>query len=161
MVHHFQCFLQCFSLFIYLCLHVFYLAESVHIFWNFSDEFGSLWAVEWWRNMESCRGGKAVQCYLSPSGDVVTAGCSVGQMIVVFYIYVGEKCRGKVTVCYKPYILRFTQIVISIPRPMWSQLRGSLSHKAFRLLFYLCHGASSAMENKSWNARILNLKVVF
>lgn len=107
MLHHFQCFIQCFTLCIYLSLHVFYLAESVHIFWNFSDEFGSLWTVEWWRNMESCRGGKVVQCYLSPSGDVVTAGCSVDQMIVIFYIYVGKKCRGKVMLCYKPCILCF------------------------------------------------------
>lgn len=31
---------------IYLPVCIFFLVESFHIFWNFSDELGSLWAVE-------------------------------------------------------------------------------------------------------------------
>lgn len=106
MLYNLQWLTQC-SGYLPTCVCIsFFLAESVHIFWNFSDEFGSLWAVEWWRNMESCRGGKTAQSYLYHSGEVLTAECSVGQVIVICYIYrvLGNKVLRK-GVCYKPGFL--------------------------------------------------------
>lgn len=49
------------------------------------DPYGQWNDEEIWKVAEEVT---AVQCYLSPSGDVITAGCCVGQMIVIFYIYV-------------------------------------------------------------------------